>query len=109
VVDRVSIEASSYIPESFSPEGSWIRYYISPNDGLNWYQISRIQDDYIGIPELLAFNDPIPVEFREKNVGYHTVPNTVNSVRLRVDLLRPSDQKGLTPALYWYKIKVKRR
>ena len=107
-VDRVSIEAESFIPSSFSKDKLWIKYYVSPDNAANWYQISRIQDDYLGIPEILSFNDPIPSEFREQNIGYYFTSNAVNSLRVKVELSRPSSGKNLTPILYWYRLKVRR-
>jgi hypothetical protein len=109
VIDRVSLEASSYIPEVFPADTLWIKYFISPDNGLSWQQISRIQDDYLGIPEIIAYNDRIPSEFKEANIGYYNTRNPVSSIRLKVQLSRPSDQAYLTPLLYWYKLKVKRR
>lgn len=109
IIDRVSLESSIYIPESFSSSILWVKYFISPNDGKNWYPISRIQDDYLSIPEILAFNDPTPLEFREQNVGYYTVTEKVNSLRLKIQLGRPSDQPNLTPIVRWYKLKVRRK
>lgn len=109
IVDRVSIDSSVFIPETFSPETLWVKYYVSPNDGVNWFPISRIQDDYLGLPEILAFNDTIPVEFRESNVGYYTVAGQVNSLRVKIELLRPSDEPNKTPVVHWYRLKVKRK
>lgn len=109
IVDRVSIDSSVYIPESFSAQTLWVKYYVSPNDGVNWFPISRIQDDYVGVPEILAFNDTIPVEFRESNVGYHTVAGPVKSLRVKIELSRPSDQSSKTPVVHWYRLKIKRR
>ncbi len=109
VIDRVSLESDVYIPEEFSSSQLWVRYYISPNDGVNWYQISRVQDDYLGVPEILSFNDPIPAEFREGNVGHYSVSGVVNSVRVKIEINRPSDKPYLTPVVSWYKLKIKRR
>ena len=109
VIDRVSLESGVYIPEEFPASELWVKYYISPNDGVNWYQISRVQDDYIGIPEILSFNDPIPAEFREGNVGHYSVSGVVNSVRVKIEIDRPSNKPHLTPVVSWYKLKIKRR
>jgi len=109
IIDRVSLEASSHVPESFSTDALWIKYYISPDNGKNWYQISRIQDDYLSVPEIIAFNDPIPNEFKEQNVGYYNVSGVVNSLRVKINISRPPSMKTLTPVVYWYKLKVRRR
>jgi len=108
-IDRVSLDSSLYIPESFPSTSLWVRYYVSADNGVSWVPISRIQDDYLGIPEVLAFNDTIPVQFREQNVGYYTVAGRVNSLRVKIELSRPSDQKNKTPVVYWYKLKITRK
>lgn len=41
IVDRVSIDSSIYIPSSFSSESLWVKYYISPDNGVSWFPISR--------------------------------------------------------------------
>lgn len=108
-VDRVSIDSSAFIPETFPADELWIKYYISPDNGVSWFQISRIQDDYLGVPEILAFNDTIPVEFRESNVGYFNVNSKVDLLRVKIELSRPSNQPNKTPVVHWYKLKVKRK
>ncbi len=109
VVDRVAIESDFILPESFDSSGNWVRFYISPNDGLNWFPISPIQDDYRGIPEIVVFNDPIPASFREQNAGYHNVNNTVDSLRVKIELRRPTTSKSSTPIINNYRLKVRRR
>lgn len=126
IVDRVSLEADIDIPSTFpSDDGQlWVKFFVSPDDGINWFPISRIQDDYLGIPEILAFNDPLPAEFRESGIGYHNVSGVVNSVRVKIELSRPSksgDTKvknsssradlnvSSTPVVKWYQLKVSRR
>lgn len=126
IIDRVALEADIEIPSTFdSSEGQlWVKFFVSPDDGINWFPISRIQDDYLGIPEILAFNDPLPQEFRESGVGYHSVNGVVNSVRVKIELTRPSKagdtdanktssrtdlNVSSTPVIKWYKLKVSRR
>lgn len=125
IIDRVALESDIDIPSSFpTSDGElWVKFYISPDDGINWFPISRIQDDFLGIPEILAFNDPLPEEFRELNVGYHNVNSTVNSIRLKIELSRPASTStdantassgsdlnaSSTPFVKWYKLKVRKR
>lgn len=109
VVDRVSLDASYEIPANWDQSEQWIKFFVSPDNGANWFQISRIQDDFNNIPEILAFNDPIPTEFRESGVGYYNVPGTINKLRLRIDMSRPDDDPLSSPTLHSYRLKVKRR
>lgn len=109
VVDRVALEADIEVPDTYDPTSLWVRFYVSPDDGLNWYPISRIQDDFQDLPEILAFNDPLPTEFRETGVTYHQVSGTVDAVRVKVELTRPADAPATTPILRNYVLKVRKR
>ncbi len=118
VVDRVALESNIFIPDTFDPEEQWVKFFVSPNDGLNWYQISRIQDDYSGLPEIIAFNDPLPEEFHESNVAYYNVGNTVDSIRVKIELTRPGQRItqastreafSSTPIVRSYTLKVRKR
>lgn len=109
VIDRVALDAEIFIPSTFPTNQLWVRFYISPDDGLNWYPISRIQDDYFGVPEIVAFNDPLPRQFHEIGVQYYNVNNTVDKIRLKIELTRPGDLPSSTPIVYNYKLKVRKR
>lgn len=109
IVDRVSLEADLDIPEGFDTTQTWIKFYVSPDNGVNWFQISRIQDDFLAIPEIIAFNDPLPSDFRELGIDYHGVPNTVTSLRVKVEISRPSSKESSSPVLRSYVLKVRKR
>lgn len=109
VVDRVAIEADVEIPEIYDQAENWIKFYVSPNNGSNWYQISRIQDDFLDLPEIIAFNDPTPTELREPGVAYYDVAGTVNSLRVKVEITRPDEYQFTTPVLKNYKLKIVKR
>lgn len=109
IVDRVALEADVIIPNDWDSSVNWIKFYISPDDGSTWYQISRIQDDYLNIPEVIAFNDPTPPDLQEPGVGYYSVKGTVKSIRLKVEITRPENSENTTPILRSYKLKVIQR
>lgn len=111
VVDRVSLESDIFIPSNFPSDTGklWIRFYVSPNNGLNWYPISRVQDDYLGIPEIIAFNDPLPAEFRESGIQYINTNSVVNALRVKIELSRPDNLTSSSPILRSYKLKVLKR
>lgn len=111
VVDRVSLESNIFIPSNFPSDSGklWIRFYVSPNNGLNWYPISRVQDDYLGIPEIIAFNDPLPSEFRELGVQYVNTNSVVNALRIKIELSRPDALTSSSPILKSYILKVLKR
>jgi hypothetical protein len=110
IIDRVALEADITIPSGFDQSTAWVRFFISPNEGVNWYQISRIQDDFLGIPEIIAFNDPTPAALREPGISYVDIPEVkVSSVRVKIELERPSDKPDTTPIVKSYNLKIKRR
>lgn len=107
VIDRVALEANYYIPESFDPNERWIKFYVSPNDGLSWYEISPVQNNYQGIPEIVVFNDPTPQAFRDQNTGYYQSNNAVDSLRVKIVLSRPSNNFSASPMVNNYRLKVR--
>lgn len=110
VIDRVALEADVTIPSGFDQSTPWVKFYISPNEGANWYQISRIQDDFLAIPEIIAFNDPTPASLREPGISYVDIPEVkVSSIRVKLEIERPSDQPQATPIVQSYNLKIKRR
>lgn len=110
VIDKVAIEADYDIPADFNDaEGQWVEFFVSPNDGADWFQISNIQDDFYSIPEIISFNNPIPKEFREVNVAYYNVKEVVNSITVKIVLRRPADLVSSTPVVRSYKLKVLKR
>lgn len=109
IVDRVTLEADIYVPPEFPSTQSWVNFYVSPNDGTDWYQISRIQDDYLNIPEEIAFNDPLPPQFHEPGVAYYNTGTAVTALRFKIVLSRPEDVSTSTPLVRSYRLKVKKR
>jgi hypothetical protein len=108
-VDRLTIEADVEFPEGFSRDTAWVRFYISPDDGNSWNQISRIQDDFLNIPEVLAYNDNTPVELRLPGVKYVETASTPTFLRVKIEIDRPTGDNTLTPVVKSYRIKVKQR
>lgn len=109
LISRVTLEADVEIPDTYDASKLWVKFYVSPDNGLTWFPISRIQDDYLSIPEVLAFNDPLPVEFRDPKVEYHQVSNEVNSLRVKIEMTRPTNDPTSTPIVHSYKIKVRKQ
>jgi len=108
-VDRITIDADYDIPPSFASDQKWVKFYVSTNNGLDWYQISDIRDSSLDIPEIIAFNDPLPAEFREQGVAYYNTGDRVDSLLVRIDLSRPSDASHSTPVVRNYQLKVLKR
>ena len=105
-IDRVAIESDIFIPSSYDANTQWVRFYVSPDDGKNWHQIARVQDDIFGLKEVLAFNDPLPEIFKEPGVDYKTTSEAVKSLRLRIDIDRSPLDTSSAPIVRWFKLKV---
>lgn len=109
IVDRVSLEADIKIPQEYDDTQIWVSFFLSPDDGANWYPISRVQDDYLNVPEIIAFNDPQPVALHEPGIAYYNTGIPVDTLRLKCVMKRPGTLPSTTPVLRSYKLKVKRR
>lgn len=107
-IDRVALDADIEIPVEFSGT-DWVKFYVSPNDGLNWYRIARIQDNYSDIPEIIAFNDPTHPSMRENGVQYVNINSELNSIRVKIEIQRPDTLRYLTPIIKSYTLKVIKR
>jgi len=109
-IDRVMLEkAEVEIPDDYPVDYNWVRFFISPDEGENWYPIAKIEDTYQDIPEQISFNDPLHESLREGRVWNYNLDNSVTSIRMKVELERPSDMKSTTPILKSYTLKVRRR
>lgn len=109
LIDRIALEADIVIPPNYPANTTWVRFYVSPDNGLTWLPIARVQDDFTGIPEVIAFNDPLPSEFRESGVYYYDSSKAVDSLRVKIEISRPYDQSSSTPVVKSYKLKMRRR
>lgn len=105
-VDRVALDADIFIPPSFGSTDSWVNFYISGDDGETWEQISRITDDYLAVPEVIAFNDPTPDAFKETGVMYAQTKNPVSSVRVKIELSRPANLTWSSPLVRSYDLRM---
>jgi hypothetical protein len=108
-IDRVSLDADLYVPEEFESQYGWIDFFVSVNNGERWDQISRVSDDHLGIPEIIAFNDPIPKSFREPGVLYIEHDGKLDSIRVKIVMRRPGTMPWSTPVVKSYSLRVKTR
>ena len=87
-----------------------ILYYISINDGVTWLPISPVEDPFNqSIPEIYAFNQKTSTDTRIPGVAYVETEGEVNSVRVKIQLRRPSTS-NITPLVNYYELaaRVKR-
>lgn len=104
----VTLTTDEEIPVEF-PEGEWIRYYISPDNGATWY---RIYPRGVAKPNaklMYLFNTNTPQEGRIDQFGYVDLPEPVHQLRLRIELERPNNIPNAvyyTPIVRGYQLHV---
>ena len=86
--------------------------YISVDGGNNWIEISPIQLDFSGVPEILLFNQSVLNEYRLSGASYLTypqVPREVKSILVKIKITK-KNKLNFTPSIYSYQLiaKVKR-
>jgi len=109
-LDLLSLEVSDYTPNNEESSTS-IDYYISVDDGLGWIKISPIQRNFVGIPEILSFNQNLNSNNILPQIAYYSspeVPNPIKTVRFRA-ILKKTKSGNLTPVLGSYKIAIRFR
>jgi hypothetical protein len=92
-------------------EQDLIQYYISVDQGSNWLRISPIENPFIAVPEIIAFNQNVDKSFRLPGVEYYTqpsIPTSIKAFSVKIVLKKPFGQ-NLTPIIYSYKVGAKVR
>lgn len=107
-IDLVSLEVQDQVPSTDDSSTS-IDYYISVDDGIKWIQISPIQRNFVGIPEIVSFNQNIPSSAAMPQIAYYNypeVPNPIKSIRFRA-VMKKDRNSNATPILGSYKLGVR--
>lgn len=110
-VESVMLDIDSNIDEEMLKNVS-ILGYISVDNGSNWIQISPIQLDFSGVPEVLFFNQSVLNEYRLSGgsyLSYPTVPKEVKNILVKIKIVK-KNRINFTPSIYSYQLiaKVKR-
>lgn len=109
-LDLLSLEVSDIIPLTDESSTS-IDYYISVDDGLTWIQISPTQRNFVGVPEIISFNQNIANNSMLPQVAYYNypeVPNPIKSIRFRA-IMKKDRNSNMTPILGSYKLGIRFR
>jgi hypothetical protein len=109
-LDLLSLEVSDYTPNNEESATS-IDYYVSVDDGFGWIKISPIQRNFVGVPEILSFNQNLNSNNILPQIAYYSypeVPNPIKTVRFRA-ILKKTKSGNLTPVLGSYKIAIRFR
>lgn len=113
-IQKVTLKVDELIPRGYPNTTQWIQYFITPNNGENWYRINPLDlpstfspDQGRPVPRILHFNPDFSIEDDEDN-KYIKVGKPVTDVRFKAVLLRPSgDQFTRTsPILKGYRLLI---
>jgi hypothetical protein len=107
-VDLLSLEVGEYVPQSNESSTS-IDYYISVDDGLKWIQVSPMKKNFVGVPEILSFNQNLDNTNILSQIAYYNspeIPTTIKSIRFRA-IMKKTKNGNSTPILGSYKIGVR--
>jgi len=106
-IKNLSISAdTSEMYTGASSSKSYIKYYVSLDDGNKWIKISPIENPFNGIPEILSLNENVQGigQLRGiKYLNYPEIPEIVTSVRVKIELEKPR-YENISPILYSYQI-----
>ena len=100
---------SSFSGEISASTSDYIKYFISIDNGSKWIQLSAIEDEFKGIPEVVSFNQNIDEKFRLPGVEYFNapaIPSSVKNILVKIEMTKPNGQ-NVTPIVYSYKVGVK--
>lgn len=109
-LDLLSLEVSDLVPSTDDSSTS-IDYYISVDDALTWIQISPTQRNFVGVPEIISFNQNIPNTSILPQIAYYNypeVPNPIKSIRFRA-IMKKDRNSNVTPILGSYKLGIRFR
>jgi hypothetical protein len=109
-LDMMSLEAADETPQSDSGK-SYVKYYVSVDGGLKWIQISPVERNFSGVPEILAFNQNLNNDNTLPQIAYFNepeVPNPINTVMVKI-IMQKDRSLNNTPIVYYYKLGIRTR
>jgi hypothetical protein len=109
-LDMLSLDVADETPESDSGK-STIRYYVSVDGGLKWIQISPVERNFSGVPEILAFNHNLNNDTIIPQIAYFNepdVPNPISTVMVKI-IMQKDRSLNNTPIVYYYKLGIRTR
>jgi hypothetical protein len=103
---QVRLGADVVIPDGY-PDGDWVEFYISPDNGLTKYPIDPID---MGENTILTFNSAMTES--EKNIAsllgwtFVDLPEAPTELSVVVEVTRPTNLVFTTPLVYSYDLRV---
>jgi hypothetical protein len=107
-VESVMLNIDSNIDDTMLKNVS-ILGYISADNGSSWIQISPIQLDFSGVPEVLFFNQSVLNEYRLSGgsyLSYPLVPKEVKNILVKIKIVK-KNRLNFTPSIYSYQLIAK--
>jgi len=113
-VAKVALKVDELVPTAFPNTQRWIQYFVSGDDGQNWYQINPLDqpslfngNDFRPVPRIINFNPDFAKEDDDENKFVRTT-NPVKSVRFKAVFLRPGGNSNnlLSPILKSYRMLI---
>jgi len=92
--------------KSTNPNEQLIKVYVSLDEAKNWIRISPIENPFIGIPEVLSFNEFIQSGEKVGGVGYYNnpaIPVETKRVKVKIEIFKPR-YANVSPVIYSYKL-----
>lgn len=106
-VKNLTISSATSFSSSLSNSNeSYIKYYVSLDDAKNWIPISPIENPFVGINEILSFNENVLKLAEVKGVGYFNypeIPKDTTKIRVKIEIQKPR-YENVTPIIYSYQI-----
>lgn len=106
-VKNITISAdTSFNLQNGNSNQTYIKYYISLDDGKKWIQISPIENPFNGVPEILSFNENVQNFGQVKGVAYFNapeIPADTKNIRVKIQIEKPR-YENTTPVIYSYQI-----
>jgi hypothetical protein len=108
-IEYLALRSNFYVPKNivsleFEKENKYISYFISVNNGEDWYPISPIEEPFSSnTPEIFAFNQNTKSELRLPGIHYLDLSYDVNSVRVKIIIKKAHYSNG-TPVVRDYQL-----
>jgi hypothetical protein len=106
-VKNISLSAETDFDISSSNSNqSYVKYSVSVDDGKNWIKISPIENPFMGISEIISFNENVSAFAELKGVTYKNypeIPKDIKNIRVKIELERPR-YENVSPVVHSYQI-----
>ena len=89
-ISEIELIVNEHTPVEFG-DGAWVKYFISVDDGQSWSRITPLHNKEPDATYKYLINAGIPSEIRQANTGYIETLEPVREVRIKIEMVRPTD------------------